>query len=176
MVFVAGILIATGATSCKKQSGEALPAATQKGEVRIERFEGIERGKGLSGDILLAVSNGLRSNITLTRAEVEINFGDKNVGSLVLTGDVFLPKKSLSSVRIPASLSITSPILSHGILTRIMRGEFDKLTLTINAEAKVGLVRKRIYKENIPLKEAMRSVGISTDGLKKLTTKKNEDE
>jgi hypothetical protein len=49
-----------------------------------------------------------------------------------------------------------------------LRGGFDKISVTIDAEAKVGPVHRHIYKENISIQEAMQSVGIPTDGLKKL--------
>ncbi|MBE6210018.1 MAG: hypothetical protein E7130_00045 [Rikenellaceae bacterium] len=161
-------LMAIGATSCKKQGGEVLPAATEKGRIRIEKFEGIERGKGLSGDVLLSVSNGLRSNITLINGQMEINFGDKKIGSLTLTDEVTLPKRVISSVKVPVSLQFTSPIVAYGLLAKLMRGELNKMTVTIDAEAKVGAVRRRIYKENISLHEALQSLGIPTDRLKAL--------
>ena len=162
------VVVAMGATSCKRHGGEQLPTATQKGVVRIEQFEGIERGKGLSGELVLSVSNGLRSNITLTEAEVEINFGDKKIGSLALMGEVTLPKRVISSVKVPVSLTISSPLIAYGLLSKVLRGEFDKISVTIDAEAKVGPVHRHIYKENISIQEAMQSVGIPTDGLKKL--------
>jgi hypothetical protein len=43
------VVVAMGATSCKSHGGEQLPTATQKGVVRIEQFEGIERGKNPAG-------------------------------------------------------------------------------------------------------------------------------
>ena len=165
-------LMAIGATSCKKQSGEALPAATEKGVVRIEKFEGIEHFKNLSGDLLFSVSNGLRSNITITRGEIEINLGDKKIGSLQLTGEVTLPKRVGSSVRVPAALTLSSPIVAYGLITKVVRGEFDKINLTIDADAKIGLINKHVRKENISLQEALKAAGISTDGLKSLVKSK----
>lgn len=161
-------LMVAGVTSCKKQGSEELPAATKKGVVRVEKFEGIELGSGLSGDVLLSVSNGLRSDITLTDGEIWVNFGDKKVVALQLTGEVTLPKKVVSSVRVPVSLTISSPLIAYGLVAKVVRGEFDKMTLTIDAEAKIGVARRRIYKENIPMQEAFRMVGIPTDGLKGL--------
>lgn len=161
-------LMAIGATSCKKHGGEALPAATQKGTVRIERFEGIERFQNFSGDVLLAVSNGLRSKITLTRGEIVINFGGKMVGSLQLTGEVVLPKMAVSSVKVPVALAFLSPIVGYGLLAKLGRGEFDNITLTVDAEVMVGALRKHIYRENIPLQQALQSVGLSSDRLRGL--------
>lgn len=161
-------LLLMGASSCKRQGGEVLPPATEKGTIRIEQFEGIERGKGLSGEVLLSVSNGLRSDITLTSAEIGVCYGDKSICTLVLNGEVAVPKRVLSSVRVPVSLSVANPLAAYGLLGKIMRGEVEKVTLTVDAEAKVGIIHKHIYKEKIPLHEALRMAGIPTDGLKAL--------
>ena len=167
-LFLLCALMVAGVTSCKKQGGEVLPAASQKGTVRVEKFEGIERGSGLSGDVLLSVSNGLRSDITLTSGEIWVNFGGKRVVALQLTGEVTLPKKVISSVRVPVSLNISSPIVAYALATKVVRGDFDKMSLTIDAKAKIGAARRHIYKENIPVQEAFKMVGIPTDGLKGL--------
>lgn len=157
-----------GAVSCKKSGGEVLPAATEKGQIRIEKFEGIERGKGLSGDLLLSVSNGLRSNISLTRGEMAVNIGGSTCCTFVLTDEVELPKRVVSSVRVPVSLTLTSPVVSYALLQKLMRGELNKISVTLDAEAKMGGVRRRIYRENIPLRDALQMMGVSADALKSL--------
>lgn len=155
-----------GATSCKK--GDDRPLATEKGTLKIERFEGLENGRGLSGELLLSVSNGLRSNVALTAAEISINYGGTKCCALVLNGEVEVPKRVISSVRVPVSLSLTSPIVSYGVWTKFLRGELDKISITIDAEAKVGAVKKHIYRENIPLREVLNMIGVSTDMIKSL--------
>ena len=79
-----------------------------------------------------------------------------------------LPKKVISSVKVPVSLNISSPIVAYALATKVVRGDFDKMSLTIDAEAKIGAARRHIYKENIPVQEAFKMVGIPTDGLKGL--------
>lgn len=160
------VALVVGATSCKKNAG--LPLATEKGEIRIEKFEGVERGKGLSGDLLLSVSNGMRSNVTLSDGSVTVCYGDKPICTLALTGEVVLPKRVVSSVRVPVSISVTSPVLSYALMTKFLRGEFDKVTLTLDAEMKVGALRKKFHKEGLPLSEAMRLIGLSPDTVKKI--------
>ncbi len=160
-----------GTTSCKKQAGEGLPDATEKGKVRIEKFEGIERGKGFSGDLLLSVSNGLRSNITLSRGVIVLNLGEKTICTISLTGEVVVPKRVISSVRVPVSLDFSSPMVAYGVIGKFVRGELGKMTATIDADVKVGVVRKHIYKENISLSEALQMMGVPADGLKSLVKK-----
>ena len=166
-----------GAVSCKQSGGEELPAATRKGTIHVERFEGIDRGRGLergkeyAGDLLLSVSNGLRSNVTLISGAVTVCYGGKPVCAFSLIEEVMLPKRVVSSVRIPVLLTLKSPVASYGLLQKVLRGEFDKITLTLEAEAKVGLVRKSIHKEGLPLREAMQSMGISTDTVKNIMKK-----
>lgn len=160
------VALAIGATSCKK--GDDRPLATKKGTVKIERFEGLERGKGLSGELLLSVSNGLRSSITLTAAEISVNYGGTKCCALVLNGEVEVPKRVVSSVRVPVSLSLTSPIASYGVWTKFLRGELDKISITIDAEAKVGAIKKHIHYENLPLHEVLNMIGISSDAVKGL--------
>ncbi len=159
-------LVIIGVTSCKRRTGEVQPEAAEKGGVRIEKFEGIERGEGFSGDVLLSVSNGLRSDITLSRGEIVLKYGDKAVCTLSLTGEVVVPKRVVSSVRVPVTLDFSSPIVGYGLLAKFGRGEFDKITATVDAEAKIGIVSKHIHKENIPIVEVLRMLGIPTDGLK----------
>ncbi len=161
-------LMAIGATSCKKRAGEELPAASKKGVIHIEKFEGIERGKGLSGNVLLSVSNGLRSDVMLSEGEISVNYGGTKCCALMLTGEVIIPKKVISSVRVPVSLELSSPIAAYGVLTKVIRGELNKVTLTIDAEVKIGVMRRHIYKENISLRDALKSANLSTDMLKGL--------
>ena len=160
------VALAIGATSCKK--GSDLPLATEKGTIKIERFEGLDRGKGLSGDLLLSVSNGLRWNIKLLSGEISVNYGGTKCCALVLNGEVEVPKRVVSSVRVPVSLSLSSPIASYGVWTKFLRGEHDKISLTIDAELKAGSIKKHIYRENIPLREALKMIGASTDSVKGL--------
>lgn len=165
------VALVLGATSCKKRTAEEAPIATEKGSLRIEKFEGIERGKGLSGEVILSVSNGLRSDITLASGLIVVKYGDNAVCTLTLTGEVVVPKRVISSVRVPVALDFSSPIVAYGVLAKVMRGELDKITLTVDAEAKIGIVNKHIYKENIPMYEAIRLLGIPADRLKALVEK-----
>ena len=160
------VALVAGATSCKKNAD--LPLATEKGEIRIEKFEGVERGKGLAGDLLLSVSNGMRSNVTLSSGSVTVCYGDKPICTLALTGEVVLPKRVVSSVRVPVAISVTSPVLSYGLLAKFLRGEFDKMSLTLDAEMKVGVIRKKFHREELPLSEAMQLLGVSPDTIKKI--------
>ena len=157
-----------GATSCKNRMAEPLPAAAERGEITIEKFEGLERGKGLSGDILLSVSNGLRSNVTVTGGEVGIYLGEKRVATILLNEEVFLPKMVVSSVRVPVSLKFEGSVIAYGLLSRFIRGEFDNMTVALDADTKIGIIRKQIHKDNIPMREALKSLGISSDLLKGL--------
>lgn len=155
-----------GVTSCKK--GEKLPPAGEKGTISIEKFEGFEHGKGLAGDLLLSVSNGLGSNVKLTRGEISLNYGDSKICALELTGEVDVPKRVVSSVRVPVALNLSSPIVAYGIWSKILRGEIEKITVTIDADAKGGIFNKHIREENIPLREVLQKMGISLDAIKAL--------
>ena len=166
VVAILSIILTVGATSCKKNAD--LPLAARKGVVSVERFEGLERGRGLSGDLLLSVSNGLRSNVTLISGTVSVCYGNKPICAFSLTDDVVLPKRVVSSVRVPVSASLTSPVLSYGLFTKVLRGELDKITLTLDAEIKVGVIRKNFHREGLPLKDAMQLMGISPDSVKNI--------
>lgn len=155
-----------GATSCKK--GEKLPQASEKGSISIEKFEGVERGKGLAGDLLLSVSNGYGANVKLTRGEMSLNYGDSKICTLVLTDEVEVPKRVISSVRVPVALNLSSPIVAYGIWSKILRGEIEKITVTIDADAKGGIFNKHIYYENVPLREVLQKVGITAEAVKSL--------
>ena len=155
-------------TSCKKRGGEVLPAATDRGPISIEKFEGLERGKGLSGDILLSVSNGLRSDVTVIGGEIGIFLCEKRVATIVLNQEVALPKKVISSVRVPVSLKLEGSVIAYAVMTKLLRGELDNMFIALDAEAKVGAIRKQIHKDNIPMAEALKSVGIPAQGFKGL--------
>ena len=138
-----------GVTSCKK--GEKLPPASEKGTISIEKFEGFEHGK-----------------VKLTRGEISLNYGDSKICALELTGEVDVPKRVVSSVRVPVALNLSSPIVAYGIWSKILRGEIEKITVTIDADAKGGIFNKHIREENIPLREVLQKMGISLDAIKAL--------
>lgn len=157
------VAVAIGASSCKRNSD--LPVASEKGNIRIEKFEGLEHGKGLSGDLLFSVSNGMAGNVTISSGTFTLCYGDKAICDVELTSEVMLPKRVISSVRVPVKLNMPNPLAAYGIISKILRGDIEKVSLSYDVEAAMGPLRRRMHREGIPLKEAMEIAGFSVEKL-----------
>ena len=163
VVIVLAIAVAIGATSCKQNSD--LPLAGEKGTIRIEKFEGLEHIKGLSGNLLLSVGNGMGGNVTISSGRISLYYGDKEVCGVELDSEVLLPKRVVSSVRVPVTLNLPNPLAAYSVISKILRGDVEKVSISYDVDAAMGPLHRRLHREGVSLREAMDKAGFSVDKL-----------
>jgi hypothetical protein len=130
------------------------------------RFEGIEQitPHGMSGvDVAVAVVNETRHRITLEEAELTLSYNRNKVLMLKLRDAVELPKRFEGTLNISARMKVYDPLSAMYVLSRIGSNTLDDMTVTLDAKAKVGPVRKNIFVADIELQKFLSKFALSTE-------------
>ena len=82
---------------------------------------------------------------------------------------VFVPERSTSTVKVPFTIKLSNPIAAYGVWNKVRRGEIDNISLTFEGRVKVGPVGRNVKTANMPLRDLLKTMGVSDDDLRKLT-------
>lgn len=130
------------------------------------RFEGIEQitPHGMSGvDVAVAVVNETRHRITLEEAELTLSYNRNKVLMLKLRDAVELPRRFEGTLNISARMKVYDLLSAMYVLSRIGSNTLDDMTVTIDAKAKVGPVRKNIFVADMELQKFLSKFALSTE-------------
>lgn len=135
------------------------------------RFEGIEKisPRGLSSvDIEVSVVNKTRHKITLEEAELTLKYNRNKVLMLQLRDGVVLPKRFDGELKISTKMKVYDPLSTVVVLNRVRKQNFDEMSVTIDAKAKVGPVRKNIFVADMELQKFLSKFALSTEDLDRI--------
>lgn len=100
---------------------------------------------------VLSVNNSSGYNIKVLGMDLDVaDFGGNDIARLVVDDEIFIPKRSVSSVLLPLKVSLTDPI--NGLrLLRNLENVTDRVMVTGSVTVRYGGIRKKYDFENIPL-------------------------
>lgn len=130
------------------------------------RFEGVEQivPHGMSGvDVVVSVVNQTRHKITLEEAELTLKYDRNKVLMLQLRDVVELPKRFEGELEISTRMKVYDPLSAIVVLNRVRNKSFDEMSVTIDAKAKVGPVRKNIFVADMDLPKFLSKFALSTE-------------
>ena len=130
------------------------------------RFEGVEQivPHGMSGvDVVVSVANQTRHKITLEEAELTLKYDRCKVLMLQLRDVVELPKRFEGELEISTRMKVYDPLSAIVVLNRVRNKSFDEMSVTIDAKAKVGPVRKNIFVADMDLPKFLSKFALSTE-------------
>ncbi|MBP3682728.1 MAG: hypothetical protein J6I87_05565 [Rikenellaceae bacterium] len=130
------------------------------------RFEGVEQivPHGMSGvDVVVSVANQTRHKITLEEAELTLKYDRNKVLMLQLRDVVELPKRFEGELEISTRMKVYDPLSAIVVLNRVRNKSFDEMSVTIDAKAKVGPVRKNIFVADMDLPKFLSKFALSTE-------------
>lgn len=105
---------------------------------------------------VLEVENTSNKNITLRDAAFRVTAKDGTlIGKVMVENDLFIPKRSVTSLYVPLKISIDNPLRALALL-----GDLEKsapsLFVTGSVTVKAGCVRKKIEVNETPLSEVVK--------------------
>ena len=115
------------------------------------------------------VDNAFRHNISVESGTVTLFYSTSTVCSAELIEKVFVPERSTSTVKVPFTIKLSNPIAAYGVWNKVRRGEIDNISLTFEGRVKVGPVGRNVKTANMPLRDLLKTMGVSDDDLRKLT-------
>jgi hypothetical protein len=102
---------------------------------------------------VIMVENTSRQNVRVNDAVFSIFDSGKNeIGTLTVADELLLPKKSVTSLRVPLRIRLTDPIAGLGLLSNIEENA-GRMTVTGNVRVKAGMLKKKFKVKNVPLSE-----------------------
>lgn len=159
-------LLAVAALACclvLGSCGSARRAQKLQRKIRIEKIESLTP-HGLTGvDAVVSVSNSTRHNITLEAARLTLKYDGAAVAMLQLRDPMTLPKRFSGELELSGRLKIYDPLGAMSVLGRIKRGETDRMTVTLDATARAGVIRKNILYEDVQLDRFLATFAVSID-------------
>lgn len=109
-------------------------------------------------EAVVRVENTSRKNITLQQAAFNLTARDGSViAKAVVEGDVFIPRRSTSSLNIPVRISIDNPLKGLALLGDIEKNS-PLLMVTGSVRVKAGCIKKRVEVDGIPLSEFLQYI------------------
>ncbi len=135
------------------------------------RFESLDDivPHGLSGvDALISVANETRHKIALEDAVLTLRFRGSEVLTLQLREAVVLPKRFEGQLEISTRMKISDPLSAVVVLNRARNNQFDEMSVSVDAKAKVGPVRKNIYIAEMELTKFLRKFAITTEKISEI--------
>lgn len=168
MLLLAVAAVALAGVSC---NGEKSAKKGKSGRtVTIEKFVGADAAGVGRYNVRLSVNNGTRHNITITDGELWLRLGSTTVCTVHLDEAVALPKRSVTEVTLPLSLSIDSPMAVLSLYGRLTRGDADKITISLRATGRAGGQSRTIERKDIPLADVLAMFGADIKDVKKFLT------
>ena len=82
---------------------------------------------------------------------------------LKLRDAVELPKRFEGTLNISARMKVYDPLSAMYVLSRIGSNTLDDMTVTLDAKAKVGPVRKNIFVADMELQKFLSKFALSTE-------------
>lgn len=123
------LFITVGLSSC---SAQKMQERLQE-KLEIEAIEDISGAIGSGWVITLRVRNDSSLSPSLTRGEGDIYVDGTKTAYVMLMSPVKLPKKSTSSIEVPLSISIHSPLKALSLLMRLSQRNFDNIEISFKA-------------------------------------------
>lgn len=135
------------------------------------RFEGVEQivPHGMSGvDAVVKVANETRHKITAEEAEMTLNYRGNSVLMLQLREAVELPKRFEGTLEISTRMKVIDPLSAMAVMLRLRGGEFDGMSVSVEAKVKAGPLRKNISIEEMELTKFLSKFALSTEELDRI--------
>lgn len=164
-------LMSLALLSCNRnrQPEKPEPAPAEKEKIKVERVEGLKQIGLTSFELSLVVDNAFRHDISVESGTVTLFYSTSTVCSAELIEKVFVPERSTSTVKVPFTIKLSNPIAAYGVWNKVRRGEIDNISLTFEGRVKVGPVGRNVKTANMPLRDLLKTMGVSDDDLRKLT-------
>ncbi|MCD7969471.1 MAG: hypothetical protein LUF87_03875 [Alistipes sp.] len=99
--------------------------------------------------ITLRVRNDSRRNIEILSGRFSLYGPSGKVCDVLLTGEVFIPKRSETSVDLPLRVRLSDPFAAASVFSS--SGAASRLTVTGQAEVKAGNARRNFALEGAPV-------------------------
>lgn len=153
---LATLLLATvGFSSCSAQKMQE----RIKEKLKIEAIENISGSIGSGWIITLRVRNDSSFSPVLTRGEGDIYIDGTKTAYVMLLSPVELPKHSTSSVDVPLSITIHSPLKAIALLMRLSQRNFDNIDIAFKASVKAMGAERNIVVERVGVNVILNQFG-----------------
>lgn len=153
---LATLLLATvGFCSCSAQKMQE----RIKERLKIEAIENISGSIGSGWIITLRVRNDSSFSPVLTRGEGDIYIDGTKTAYVMLLSPVELPKHSTSSVDVPLSITIHSPLKAIALLMRLSQRNFDNIDIAFKASVKAMGAERNIVVERVGVNAILNQFG-----------------
>ncbi|MDE6862045.1 MAG: hypothetical protein K2J31_04795, partial [Alistipes sp.] len=112
--------------------------------------------------------NGLGYNIVVKSCTAVVCRDGVEIMSVDLRDKVVVPKQSVSEVLLPLRFRADNTMSILALLSRILDGRIEDLTVTLTARLRVSIVSKTFSKQSIVMSEILDTFGVTIDDVKQL--------
>ncbi len=130
-----------------------------KEKLKIEAIENISGSIGSGWVITLRVRNDSSFSPVLTHGEGDIYVDGAKTAYVMLLSPVELPKHSTSSVEVPLSITIHSPLKALALLMRLSQRNFDNIDIAFKASVKAMGAERSIVVERVGVNAILNQFG-----------------
>lgn len=128
-------------------------------KLKIEAIEDISGSIGSGWVITIRVRNDSSFSPALTRGEGDIYVDGVKTAYVMLMSPVELPKRQTSSIEIPLSITIHSPLKALSLLMRLSQRNFDDIDIAFRASIKAVGAERNIVVERVGLNAILNQFG-----------------
>lgn len=128
-------------------------------KLKIEAIENISGSIGSGWIITLRVRNDSSFSPVLTRGEGDIYIDGTKTAYVMLLSPVELPKHSTSSIDVPLSITIHSPLKAIALLMRLSQRNFDNIDIAFKASVKAMGAERNIVVERVGVNAILNQFG-----------------
>lgn len=135
----------------------SMAGCVRRDAVKIREVESISLSMrdGVKINAILRVENSAGRNIRISDVHFDVNdLRGNNIGELVIDEELFVPKKSVTSIFVPVNVYLKDAF-GGLMLLRDIANVTDKLLVTGSAQMKMGAVKKKITFNNVPLSDIL---------------------
>lgn len=119
-------------------------------------------------NLYVSIDNGLGYNIVVKSCTAVVCRDGVEIMSVDLRDKVVVPKQSVSEVLLPLRFRADNTMSILALLSRILDGRIEDLTVTLTARLRVSIVSKTFSKQSIVMSEILDTFGVTIDDVKQL--------
>lgn len=119
-----------------KRKGKSL-AEKFANKFAIEAVEGLEGSFNSGWRLKLRVRNDSAYSPRIIAAKADLYNGKSRLASAILADPIVIPKRSVTTLSAPLTLSLGNPLLALSLISRLKSGNFEGLQVTLSLTVEV---------------------------------------
>ncbi len=135
--------------------------------VRVEGVEQVVEHGTVGADLHLRVENRTSRRLKIKEAELDIFFGERHVGQILLHEAVFVERHSDGVVSSRWKFRFPDRMRLYSLKQKILRSETSQIRVNYRVKGRCGWIHANISARGVTFSEFLNTFGVDTEDLKK---------